>query len=189
MSIAIGLLWSNALGERHGPQRPYSTQWLGTLWVIELMLSSPPSVLLRPDADKYLTGNLKAVRSFKPPKFFLDLGPSSFSISFFQLFHKLSKITGSGFFHICNSASGGWETSRYRSGMNGHIQKTSLPENVFKRPWISEAYIQGSPALKAVCFLSGEQFHKKSRGKDSFLGRSTQSLRPCLQASPRDASR
>jgi hypothetical protein len=27
--------------------------------------------------------------------------------------------------------------------MNGHIQKTSLPENVFKRPWISEGVHPG----------------------------------------------
>ena len=122
------LMW---LSRRVLPDRS-QPQWLGTLWVIELMPCSPPSVLLRPDADKYLTGNLKAVRSFKPPKFFLDLGPSPFSISFFQLFHKLSKITGSGFFHICNSASGGWETSRYRCGMNGYVLKTGLAVQSFK---------------------------------------------------------
>jgi hypothetical protein len=73
---------SNVLGERRGPPRLSQPKGLGILCVIELMPSYPPSVLLHPDADKYLTWNLEAVRPFKSFKLLRDLCPRPLSISF-----------------------------------------------------------------------------------------------------------
>jgi hypothetical protein len=56
--------------------------------VIELILSSLSFTLLRPNTNKYLTGNLKAVWPFKAPKLFFNFDPGS-------IYHVQARLIGS----------------------------------------------------------------------------------------------
>jgi hypothetical protein len=47
-----------------------------------------PFILLRADANKYLTRNLKAVRPFKPSKLLFNFDPRSLTLSLGQSVHE-----------------------------------------------------------------------------------------------------
>src|ERR671921_298562 len=103
----------------------------------------PPFALLRPDADKYLTGTSKP---FGPSNRLncssISVQACSRSASFSRLINSLISPT-----HFENQPAG----KRLQAPLDfrGHTSRDLR-------------------ALETVCFLNGEQFHKKSRGKDLF---------------------